>query len=156
MKSILGISAFYHDSAAALLVDGKIKAAAQEERFTRVKHDSSYPYNAINFVLKHSNLKLSEVNQIIFFEKPFLKFERLLETYVAVAPKGFFSFVKSIPLWLKYKLFQKNYLYNKLRQHDTNFKDKNKIFFSEHHLSHAASAFFPSPFYEAVVLTQMV
>ncbi len=153
MKSILGISAFYHDSAAALLVDGKIKAAAQEERFTRVKHDSSYPFNAVNFVLKYSNLKLSEVNQIIFFEKPFLKFERLLETYVAVAPKGFFSFIKSIPLWLKYKLFQKNYLYNKLKQHDINFKDKNKIFFSEHHLSHAASAFFPSPFDEAVVLT---
>tara|TARA_B100000886_G_scaffold333338_1_gene287223 strand:+ start:48499 stop:50334 length:1836 start_codon:yes stop_codon:yes gene_type:complete len=153
VKSILGISAFYHDSAAALLVDGKIIAAAQEERFTRVKHDSSYPYNAINFVLKYSNLKLSEVNQIIFFEKPFLKFERLLETYVAIAPKGFFSFLKSIPLWLKYKLFQKNYLFNKLRQHDINFKDKNKIFFSEHHLSHAASAFFPSPFDEAVVLT---
>ncbi len=153
MKSILGISAFYHDSAAALLVDGKIKAAAQEERFTRVKHDSSYPFNAVNFVLKYSNLKLSEVNQIIFFEKPFLKFERLLETYVAVAPKGFLSFIKSIPLWLKYKLFQKNYLYNKLKQHDINFKDKNKIFFSEHHLSHAASAFFPSPFDEAVVLT---
>ncbi|MBK69551.1 MAG: hypothetical protein CMF54_07165 [Legionellales bacterium] len=153
MKSILGISAFYHDSAAALLIDGKIVAAAQEERFTRIKHDSSYPVNAINFVLNYSNLKLSDISQIIFFEKPFLKFERLLETYVAVAPRGFRSFIKSMPLWLKYKLFQKNYLYKKLKLHDEKFKNKDKIFFSEHHLSHAASAFFPSPFNEAIVLT---
>jgi len=153
VKSILGISAFYHDSAAALLIDGKIVAAAQEERFTRLKHDSSYPVNAINFVLNYSNLKLSDISQIIFFEKPFLKFERLLETYVAVAPRGFKSFIKSMPLWLKYKLFQKNYLYKKLKLHDEKFKNKDKIFFSEHHLSHAASAFFPSPFNEAVVLT---
>ena len=153
MTSILGISAYYHDSAASLIIDGDIIAAAQEERFTRIKHDPRYPFNAINFVLKEANLKLNKVDHIVFFEKPFLKFERLLETYVAVAPKGFFSFVKSIPLWLKYKLFQKNYLYNQLKQHDINFKDKNKIFFSEHHLSHAASAFYPSPFDEAVVLT---
>tara|TARA_Y100000590_G_scaffold470064_1_gene661737 strand:- start:13919 stop:15754 length:1836 start_codon:yes stop_codon:yes gene_type:complete len=153
VKSILGISAFYHDSAAALLIDGKIVAAAQEERFTRIKHDSSYPVNAINFVLNYSNLKLSDISQIIFFEKPFLKFERLLETYVAVAPRGFRSFIKSMPLWLKYKLFQKNYLYKKLKLHDEKFKNKDKIFFSEHHLSHAASAFFPSPFNEAIVLT---
>ena len=97
MKSILGISAFYHDSAAAIIIDGKIIAAAQEERFTRKKHDSSYPFNAINFVLKYSNLNLSQVDQIIFFEKPFLKFERLLETYLAFAPKGFKSFSKAIP-----------------------------------------------------------
>ena len=153
MKSILGISAFYHDSAATIIIDGKIIAAAQEERFTRVKHDSHYPFNAINFVLNYSKLKLSEVDQIVFYEKPFLKFERLLETYVAFAPKGYTSFNKSIPLWIKQKLFQKNYLYKKLKSHDKNFKDKKKIFFSEHHLSHAASAFFPSPFDEAVVLT---
>ncbi len=153
MKSILGISAFYHDSAACILKDGKIIAAAQEERFTRKKHDPSYPYNAIEFVLKYANLKLSEVDQIVFFEKPFLKFERLLETYVAFAPKGFVSFAKAMPLWLKEKLFQKNFLYNKLRTHDKNYKSEKNIFFSDHHLSHAASAFFPSPFEEAVVLT---
>ena len=153
MKSILGISAFYHDSAACILIDGKIIAAAQEERFTRKKHDPSYPKNAIEFVLNFSNLKLNEIDQIVFFEKPFLKFERLLETYVAFAPKGFVSFSKAIPLWIKEKLFQKNFLFNKLKQHDQNYKLDNNIFFSEHHLSHAASAFFPSPFEEAVILT---
>ena len=153
MKYVLGISAFYHDSAATILIDGKIIAAAQEERFTRIKHDSSYPHNAINFVLNYSKLKLSEVDKIIFFEKPFLKFERLLETYVAFAPKGFKSFCKAMPIWLKEKLFQKKLLYNKLQAHDENFKDQEKIFFSDHHLSHAASAFFPSPFEEAIVLT---
>ena len=110
MTSILGISAFYHDSAACILKNGEILAAAQEERFTRKKHDSSYPYNAIEFVLNYSNLKLSEVDQIVFFEKPFLKFERLLETYVAFAPKGFVQFSKAMPTWLKDKLFQKNNL----------------------------------------------
>ena len=153
MKSILGISAFYHDSAATILIDGKIVAAAQEERFTRKKHDSGYPFNAIEFVLKFSKLSLSEVDQIIFFEKPFLKFERLLETYVAFAPKGFKQFCKAMPIWLKEKLFQKKYLFNELKRHDKNFSDQSKIFFSDHHLSHAASAFFPSPFDEAVVLT---
>tara|TARA_B110000483_G_scaffold104387_1_gene127374 strand:+ start:691 stop:2526 length:1836 start_codon:yes stop_codon:yes gene_type:complete len=153
VKSILGISAFYHDSAACILIDGKIIAAAQEERFTRKKHDPSYPKNAIEFVLNFSNLKLNEIDQIVFFEKPFLKFERLLETYVAFAPKGFVSFSKAIPLWIKEKLFQKNFLFNKLKQHDQNYKLDNNIFFSEHHLSHAASAFFPSPFEEAVILT---
>ncbi len=153
MSSILGISAFYHDSAATILKDGKIIAAAQEERFTRKKHDPGYPYNAIEFVLKYSNLKLSEVDQIVFFEKPFLKFERLLETYVAFAPKGFVSFAKAMPLWIKEKLFQKNLLFNKLKEHDQNYNSDNNIFFSDHHLSHAASAFFPSPFDEAVVLT---
>jgi len=153
VKSILGISAFYHDSAATILIDGKILAAAQEERFTRIKHDPSYPENAVNFVLNYANLKLSEVDQIIFFEKPFLKFERLLETYVGFAPRGFKSFTKSMPIWLKEKLFQKKLLINKFKEHDKNFEDKEKIFFSDHHLSHAASAFFPSPFDKALVLT---
>ncbi len=153
MTSILGISAFYHDSAAAILVDGKIVAAAQEERFTRKKHDANYPYNAVEFVLKFSNLRLSEVDQIVFFEKPFLKFERLLETYVAFAPRGFLSFMKAMPIWLREKLFQKNFLFNKLKLHDKSFKSDKNIYFSDHHLSHAASAFFPSPFEEAVVLT---
>ena len=153
MKSILGISAFYHDSAACLLKDGEIISAAQEERFTRKKHDPSYPHHAIEFVLKYGNLKLSEIDQIVFFEKPFLKFERLLETYVAFAPRGFISFAKAMPLWIKEKLFQKNFLFNKLKVHDKDFKSDQNIFFSDHHLSHAASAFFPSPYEEAVVLT---
>ena len=153
MTSILGISAFYHDSAACILKDGKIIAAAQEERFTRKKHDSNYPHNAIEFVLKYTNLKLSEVDQIVFFEKPFLKFERLLETYVAFAPRGFISFAKAMPLWIKGKLFQKNFLFNKLKVHDKNYNSDQNIYFSDHHLSHAASAFFPSPFEEAIVLT---
>ena len=153
VTKILGISAFYHDSAAAIIHDGKIIAAAQEERFSRKKHDSSYPYNAINFVLNFSNVNLSEVDNIVFFEKPFLKFERLLETYVAMAPKGFLQFSKAMPSWLREKLFQKKMLFNLLKQHDETFNDQKKIFFSEHHLSHAASAFFPSPFEEAIVLT---
>ena len=153
MISILGISAFYHDSAAAIIVDGKILAAAQEERFTRKKHDASYPYNAVEFVLKFAKLKLSDIDHIVFYEKPFLKFERLLETYVAFAPRGFKQFTKSMPIWLREKLFQKNMLMKLLKEHDQNFKDEKKIYFSEHHLSHAASAFFPSPFKDAVVLT---
>ena len=153
MVSILGISAFYHDSAAAILVDGKILAAAQEERFTRKKHDSSYPFNAVEYVLKFSKLKLSEIDYIVFYEKPFLKFERLLETYVAFAPRGFKQFTKSMPAWLREKLFQKNLLLKLLKEHDKNFNDEKKIYFSEHHLSHAASAFFPSPFKDAIVLT---
>ncbi len=153
MKTILGISAFYHDSAASILVDGKIVAAAQEERFTRKKHDSSYPFNAVEFVLNYANIKLNDVDKIIFFEKPFLKFERLLETYVAFAPKGFKSFCLAMPIWLRDKLFQKKMLFNELKKHDKNFKEDIKIFFSDHHLSHAASAFFPSPFEEAIVLT---
>ncbi len=153
MRSILGISAFYHDSAACILQDGKIIAAAQEERFTRKKHDPNYPYNAIEFVLKFAKLKLSEVDQIVFFEKPFLKFERLLETYVGFAPKGFISFSKAMPLWIKEKLFQKKLLFEKLKKHDNNYNSDSNIYFSDHHLSHAASAFFPSPFNEAVILT---
>jgi len=153
MKKILGISAFYHDSAASIIVDGKIIAAAQEERFTRKKHDPSYPFNAIKFVLDYANIKLNDVDQIVFFEKPFLKFERLLETYVAFAPRGFKSFCMSMPIWLKDKLFQKKILFNELKKHDKNFNDNSKIYFSDHHLSHAASAFFPSPFEEALILT---
>ena len=153
MTSILGISAFYHDSAAALIVDGKIVAAAQEERFSRKKHDARYPFHAIEYVLNESDLNLNEIDYIVFFEKPFLKFERLLETYMAFAPKGFKSFSLSMPVWLREKLFQKKFLFDKLKLHDENFNDIKKINFSEHHYSHAASAFYPSPFKDAVVLT---
>ena len=153
MTSILGISAFYHDSAASLIVNGDIVAAAQEERFSRKKHDHRYPFNAVNYVLSEGKLKLSEVDYIVFFEKPFLKFERLLETYMAFAPKGFKSFSLSMPIWLREKLFQKRFLFEKLQKHDEEFKDIKKIKFSEHHYSHASSAFYPSPFKEAVVLT---
>ena len=153
MKIILGISAFYHDSAASIIIDGEIIAAAQEERFTRKKHDSSYPFNSIEFVLKYADIKLSQVDYIVFYEKPFLKFERLLETYVGFAPKGFTQFLKSMPVWLKDKLFQKKLLMDNLKRHENDFKDETKLLFSEHHLSHAASAFYPSPFEEAIVLT---
>ncbi len=153
MSKILGISAFYHDSAATVLIDGKIIAAAQEERFTRKKHDSDYPFNAVEFVLKYSNLKFKDLDQIVFFEKPFLKFERLLETYVAFAPRGFNQFLKAIPIWLKEKLFQKRMLMDLFKQHDSSFNDESKLFFSEHHLSHAASAFYPSPFKDSLILT---
>ena len=153
MISILGISAFYHDSAAALLKNGEIVAAAQEERFSRKKHDARYPYNAVKYVLEEGNINLNEVDHIVFFEKPFLKFERLLETYMAFAPRGFKSFSLSMPIWLREKLFQKKFLFDNLKQHDEKFQDINKIKFSEHHYSHAASAFYPSPFKEAVILT---
>ena len=153
MTFILGISAFYHDSAATIIKDGKIISAAQEERFTRKKHDSGYPYNAVQFVLNNSNLKLDDIASIVFYEKPFLKFERLLETYVANAPKGFLQFSKAMPSWLREKLFQKNLLINYLKKHDKSFVNSKKIFFSEHHLSHAASAFYPSPYDEAIILT---
>ncbi len=153
MIAILGISAFYHDSAATLFIDGEIIAAAQEERFTRIKHDSNFPENAIKYVLKESGLELNMLNSIVFYEKPFLKFERLLETYVGFSPKGFMSFTNSMPLWLREKLFQKKMLFDSLKGIDNNFNDISKINFSEHHLSHAASAFFSSPFDEAVILT---
>jgi len=153
MTSILGISAFYHDSAAAIIVNGEIIGAAQEERFTRKKHDASYPKNAINYVLKEASLKLSEVDHVVFYEKPFLKFERLLETYVGFSPRGFKSFSMSMPLWLREKLFQKKILFDALKEQDNNFNDIKKINFSEHHLSHAASAFFSSPYEEAIILT---
>ncbi len=153
MTSILGISAFFHDSAAALIVDGKIVAAAQEERFSRVKHDERYPKNAINYILKEGNIELSQIDHIVFFEKPFLKFERLLETYLAFAPRGFKSFSMAMPIWLREKLFQKKHLYDLLQEQDKNFNDIDKIKFSEHHFSHAASAFYPSPFDDAIILT---
>ena len=143
MTSILGISAFYHDSAAALIKDGNILAAAQEERFTRKKHDANYPFNAVDFVLTKGNLKLSEVDYIVFFEKPFLKFERLLETYMAFAPKGFKSFSMSMPIWLREKLFQKKFLFEKLKQHDNQFNDIKKIKFSEHHFIMQPVLFIP-------------
>jgi carbamoyltransferase len=153
VTSVLGISAFYHDSAAAIILDEKIIAAAQEERFTRKKHDASYPKNAISYVLKEAGLKLNEVDHVVFYEKPFLKFERLLETYIGFSPRGFKSFSLAMPLWLSEKLFQKKMLFDSLKEQDNNFKDIKKINFSEHHLSHAASAFFSSPYDEAIILT---
>ena len=153
MTSVLGISAFYHDSAAAIIVDGEIIGAAQEERFTRKKYDASYPKKAINYVLKEAGLKLNDIDHVVFYEKPFLKFERLLETYVGFSPRGFKSFSMSMPLWLNEKLFQKKMLFEALKKQDNNFKDIKKINFSEHHLSHAASAFFSSPYKEAIILT---
>ncbi len=153
MTAILGISAFYHDSAAALIVDGTIIAAAQEERFSRKKHDARYPLNAVNFVLQEGNIKLNQIDHIVFFEKPFLKFERLLETFLAFAPRGFRSFSMSMPIWLREKLFQKKFLFDNLKRNDETFNDIEKIKFSEHHYSHAASAFFPSPFKESIILT---
>ena len=150
---ILGVSCFYHDSAAALLDNDNIVAAAQEERFTRVKHDASFPFNAIKFVLSEKNIQISQLDAIVFYEKPFLKFERLLETYIAFAPNGFKSFCLSIPLWIKEKLFQKKNLFDKLQILDPNFKNFTKIKFSEHHLSHAASSFFTSPYNNSLILT---
>ena len=150
--NILGISAFYHDSAAALLVDGKIVAAAQEERFTRIKHDPSFPDLSVDYVLTEGNITMSEVDLVAFYDKPLLKFERLLETYVASAPKGFRSFSMAMPVWIREKLFLKDYLYKQFKKLHKNF-NSNQILFSEHHFSHAASAFYPSPFENAVVLT---
>lgn len=149
---ILGLSAFYHDSAAALIVDGKIIAAAQEERFTRRKHDASFPINAVKSCLSYESQSLAEVDFVAFYDKPFLKFERLMETYAAFAPSGFLSFATAMPIWIKEKLFQKQLLSRSLRELDSEFETE-KLLFSGHHQSHAASAFFPSPFEEAVVLT---
>lgn len=150
---ILGISAFYHDSAAALLRDGQVIAAAQEERFTRKKHDESFPACAIEYCLEEGGIDLDEVEYVAFYDKPFLKFERLLETYLAFAPRGFTSFKTALPIWLKEKLFQKDLLRKNLKAHAPNFDWQSKLLFAEHHQSHAASAFYPSPFEEAVVLT---
>jgi carbamoyltransferase len=152
MTAILGISAFYHDSAAALIIDGEIIAAAQEERFTRKKHDPSYPVNAINYCLSEAGLSLANVDHIAFYDKPFLKFERLIETYVAFAPKGFQSFRMAMPVWLREKLFLKYMLIKEIKKVNKNF-NSNKLMFGEHHFSHAASAFYASPFEEAIVLT---
>jgi carbamoyltransferase len=150
---ILGISAFYHDSAAALVEDGRVVAAVQEERFTRKKHDPSFPRHAIAYCLQEAGAKLSELDHVVFYDKPFLKFERLLETYVAFAPRGFRSFRMAIPLWLREKLFQKSLLRDELGEIADDFDSTGKLLFCEHHLSHAASAFFPSPFESAAVLT---
>jgi len=150
---ILGISAFYHDSAAALLEDGRIVAAAQEERFTRKKHDPGFPRHAIGYCLAQGGLALSDVDRVVFYDKPFLKFERLLETYLSFAPRGYTTFRMAIPLWLREKLFLKDLLLKDLRKLSANGRWNEALLFSEHHLSHAASAFFPSPFDEAVVLT---
>ena len=150
---ILGISAFYHDSAAALLVNGKIVAAAQEERFTRIKHDASFPLNAVKYCLHFEAIDVSELDAIVFYDKPFLKFERLLETYYGFAPKGVRSFVTSMPVWVKEKLFIKKIIHDELKKLDGYDKKKVKLLFPEHHLSHAASAFYPSPFREAAILT---
>lgn len=150
---ILGISAYYHDSAAALLVDGEIVAAAQEERFTRKKHDAGFPHQAVAFCLEHAGIALADVDRIVFYDKPLLKFERLLETYLAFAPRGFASFKTAMPIWLREKLFLKDLLLSELKHYGKEKVDPERLLFSEHHLSHAASAFFPSPFDEAVVLT---
>jgi carbamoyltransferase len=149
---VLGISAFYHDSAAAIVEDGRILAAAQEERFTRKKHDPSFPKNAIAYCLEEAGAELDELDHAVFYDKPFLKFERLLETYLALAPRGFPSFRMAMPLWLKEKLFQKSLLKGELKKFAPSF-DVNRLLFCEHHLSHAASAFYPSPFEDAAVLT---
>ncbi len=152
--NIIGISAFYHDSAACLVKDGEIIAAAQEERFTRVKHDSNFPTNAIKYCINEGKIDVSEIDYIAFYDKPFLKFERLLETYLAFAPKGFKSFSASMPLWIKDKLFQKSMIIKELLNLLGSKIDwKKKLLFSEHHTSHAASAFFPSPFEDAAILT---
>ena len=150
---ILGISAFYHDSAVALIYNGEVIAAAQEERFTRIKNDSSFPINAIGFCLKYVNVTINQIDRIVFYEKPFLKFERLLESYLAFAPRGFNSFQKAIPVWLKEKFFQKNIIVRELEKVFGGTNIIKKMRFFEHHLSHAASAFYPSPFQKAVILT---
>src|SRR5271165_279285 len=150
---VLGISAFYHDSAAALIEDGRIVAAAQEERFSRKKHDSDFPAEAVRYCLAEAAVALRDVDLMVFYDKPFLKFERLLETYVAFAPHGFRSFAKAAPLWLREKLFQKDLLGRTLARIDSAFAWKDRVLFAEHHQSHAASAFYPSPFSEAAVLT---
>jgi carbamoyltransferase len=151
--NVLGISAFYHDSAAALVIDGEIVAAAQEERFTRRKHDAEFPLNAITWCLAHSSLAADKIDLVAFYDKPFLKFERLLETYIALAPRGFSSFRMALPVWIGEKLFQKKMLERELNSIEKGLGKPDKILFAEHHFSHAASAFFPSPFEEAAVLT---
>ena len=149
---ILGVSAYYHDSASALVEDGRVVAAAQEDRFTRRKHDASFPKNAVSYCLSEGEVSLSKLDAVVFYEKPFLKFERLLETYMSVAPRGFRQFVMAMPIWLREKLFQRQLLTRELRKIDAGF-DPAKLLFSEHHVSHAASAFFPSPFERAAILT---
>ena len=153
MTAILGISAYYHDSAAALLVDGEIVGAAQEERFTRKKHDARFPANAVRWLLAEAGIGLGDIAHVAFYDKPLLKFERLLETYVANAPRGFRSFGMAMPVWLREKLFQKDLIVRELREIDRSARMGDRLLFAEHHMSHAASAFYPSPFEEALVLT---
>ena len=149
-ESILGISAFYHDSAAALLIDGKIIAAAHEERFSRKKHDSSFPVNEINYVLSEGGITAGDLTVAAFYDKPYIKFERLLETYNSFAPKGLKSFLSAIPVWIKEKLFMRKLVKDEMEK----LGNSNvKLLFPEHHLSHAASAFYPSPFHDAAILT---
>ena len=151
---ILGVSAFYHDSAACLIKDGEVIAAAQEERFSRIKHDADFPTESVQYCLREAGITAALIDHIVFYEKPFLKFERLLETYLAFAPQGFRSFLTAIPLWLKQKLFQKRLLIQALEASlDESIDWSKRLLFSEHHLSHAASAFYPSPFDSAVILT---
>ncbi len=153
MKYILGISCFYHDSAAALLIDGEIVAAAQEERFTRKKHDAGFPTYAIKYCLEEAGLAISDVDAVVYYDKPFIKFERLLETYIAFAPRGLKSFLKAMPVWLKEKLYLKSLIRKELSSLAKAGKQEiPELLYNEHHLSHAASAFYPSPFDEAVVL----
>src|SRR5947209_4984879 len=153
MTVVVGISAFYHDSAAAIVRDGAIVAAAQEERFTRKKHDANFPAHALRYCVSEAGIAWAHIDYVTFYEKPFLKFERLLETYLAFAPKGFSSFRMAIPLWLKEKLFQKSLLIELLRAEAPDVDWEQKLRFAEHHESHAASAFYPSPFNDAAILT---
>ncbi|MBL4608355.1 MAG: carbamoyltransferase [Pseudomonadales bacterium] len=153
MTYILGISAFYHDSAAAVIKDGIIKAAAQEERFSRLKFDAAYPYQAINYCLSYCEIGIDDIDYVVFYDKPYLKFERLIETYLTFSPRGFNSFRKVMPVWLKTKLFQKKILQKNLLRHGAGFDSNERLLFTEHHMSHAASAFYPSPFDEAIILT---
>src|SRR5262245_41683404 len=141
---IVGVSAYYHDSAAALIEDGVVRSAAQEERFTRKKHDAAFPQHALRYCLGEAGVALSDIDYVVFYEKPFIKFERLIETYVRNAPKGFESFRMALPLWVKEKLFQRRLLTDELHKINEKF-DNSRLLFSEHHLSHAASAFYPSP-----------
>jgi carbamoyltransferase len=153
MKKILGISAFYHDSAAAIVVGVKIVAAAQEERFTRIKHTPVFPVNAIRYCLNEAGFTIDELDAVVFYDKPLLKFERLLQTYYAFAPKGLLSFLKAIPVWLNEKMFLKKLIYDGLKEIGDYDKSKVRLLFPEHHLSHAASAFFPSTYEKSAILT---
>ena len=152
MTLILGISAYYHDSAVCLIKNGEIIYAAQEERFSRIKHDSSFPKKSLHNLLKYCSIKISDLSAIVFYDKPFLKFERLIETYLSFCPKGFKQYLKAIPIWVNDKLFLKKMLIDEIKLFDKKFNGEN-LFFSEHHLSHAASAFYPSPFEKAIILT---
>ena len=152
MIRILGLSAFYHDSSASIICDGEIKIAVQEERFTRIKHDNNFPIKSIEYILETEKIKLDDIDKIVFYEKPFLKYERLIETYLAFLPRGLKSYLSSMPIWIKEKLFQKKIIFDQLKKIDPKFNKKEKIIFSEHHTSHAASAFFPSPFSDALVI----